>query len=234
MAPAAAVARTARRAEPSRPRAARKARRGLARLPGAPRGFTLIELLVVCVIIGILVTGAVLSISVLGRDHALETERDRLFALLGYARDEASLQTRELGLYCTQDGYRFLIFDPRTNLWKDITEDEALRARPLPDGLSIHLAVESHDIVLTSAAKADKLPKTDPLNYKPQVMIFSNGDLTSFELTLERAGTDHTATIAPDSNGELEIRAAEGSGSSESAGAESAGAESASSAGATT
>jgi len=215
MAPAAA-AETGRLAEASRAQAALRSRRGLAPLPAATRGFTLIELLVVCVIIGIIVAGAVLSISVLGKDHALETERDRLLALLDYARDQASLQTRELGLYCTDDGYRFLAFDPRTNLWRDITDDDALRARPLPDGLSIHLAVESHDIVLTSAAKADKLPKTDPQNYKPHIMIFSNGDLTSFALTLERAGTDHTATIAPNSDGRLEVRASSDSDSSDS------------------
>jgi general secretion pathway protein H len=226
MAPAAAV-ETERPAEPSRPQAASQRRRSLARPPGV-RGFTLIELLVVCAIIGIIVAGVVLSISVLGRDHALETERDRLFALLDYARDQASLQTRELGLYCTQDGYRFLAFDPRTNLWKDVTDDEALRARPLPDGLGIRLAVEAHDIVLTTAAKADKLPKSDPQNYKPQVMIFSNGDLTSFELTLERAGTDHSATIAPNADGQLEVRTPSDNASSESASSESAPAESAS------
>ncbi|HTX25292.1 MAG TPA: type II secretion system minor pseudopilin GspH [Steroidobacteraceae bacterium] len=170
----------------------------MARRRAAERGFTLLELLVVCAIIGIVAAGAVLSISVLGRDRTLETERDRLVALLNYARDQASLQTREFGLYCTQDGYRFLEFDPRTNLWKDITDDDALRARILPDGLSIRLAVETHDIVLTTASKADKLPKTDPQNYKPHIMIFSNGDLTSFELTLEREGSEHATTLAPD------------------------------------
>lgn len=184
--------------------------------PAAGRGFTLIELLVVCVIIGIIVAGAVLSISVLGKDNGLETERDRLVALMNYARDQASLQTRELGLYCTQDGYRFLAFDPRTNLWTDIKDDEALRARALPEGLTIRLAVESHDIVLTTADKADKLPKTDPQNYKPHIMIFSNGDLTSFELTLERAGTDHSATLEPDGAGHVVVHAPPESESAES------------------
>jgi general secretion pathway protein H len=226
MAPAAAP-ETARRAERSRSRPAPQLRRAPARAPAA-RGFTLIELLVVCVIIGVIVAGAVLSISVLGRDHALENERDRLLALLDYARDQASLQTRELGLYCTQDGYRFLVFDPRTSLWKDITDDDALRGRALPDGLSIRLVVESHEIVLPTAAKADQLPKTDPQNYKPHVMIFSNGDLTSFELTLERAGTDHFATIAPNAQGQIEVRAPSQSGSSESAAPENGAAESAS------
>jgi general secretion pathway protein H len=199
------------------------ARAALPRLEGggrplaAGRGFTLIELLVVCVIVGIIVAGAVLSISVLGKDQGLESERDRLVALIDYARDQASLQTRELGLYCTQDGYRFLLFDPRTNLWKDIKDDDALRARALPAGLDIRLTVESHEIVLTTAAKADKLPTTDAQNYKPHVMIFSNGDLTSFELTLERAGTDHSATLTPDSDGRIVVHTSSESASSESA-----------------
>ncbi|HTW38565.1 MAG TPA: type II secretion system minor pseudopilin GspH [Steroidobacteraceae bacterium] len=184
--------------------------------PAAGRGFTLIELLVVCVIIGIIVAGAVLSISVLGKDNGLETERDRLVALMNYARDQASLQTRELGLYCTQDGYRFLAFNPRTNLWTDIKDDDALRARALPEGLTIRLAVESHEIVLTTADKADKLPKTDPQSYKPHIMIFSNGDLTSFELTLERAGTDHSATLEPDGEGHIVVHASSESESAES------------------
>jgi general secretion pathway protein H len=202
-------------------RMAAAGRAALPRLAGraAPpgRGFTLIELLVVCVIIGIIVAGAVLSISVLGKDQSLEAERDRLVALLNYAHDQASLQTRELGLYCTQDGYRFLAFDPRTNLWKDVKDDDALRARALPEGLGIRLTVESHEIVLTTAEKADKLPKTDPQNYKPHIMIFSNGDLTSFELTLERAGTDHSATLVPDSQGRIVVHASSESESSESA-----------------
>jgi len=163
------------------------------------RGFTLIEILVVVVIIAIVTVGAVLSLSVLGRgDNELETEQNRLVDLLNYARDQASLQTRELGLYCTLDGYRFLEFDPLTNLWQDVTEDDALRARQLPDGLHINLSVESHDVVLKTSADAKKARTTDVQNYKPQVMIFSNGDLTSFVLTLDRDGTDHQAAIVPD------------------------------------
>ena len=162
------------------------------------RGFTLIEMLVVVVIIAIVAVGAILSLSVLGRDDQLDSERDRLVDLLNYARDQASLQTRELGLYCTLDGYRFLEFDPLTNLWQDVTEDDALRARQLPDGLHFNLAVEAHDVVLKSSADAQKARVEDAQNYKPQLMIFSNGDLSSFVLTLERDGTDHSATISPD------------------------------------
>lgn len=162
------------------------------------RGFTLIEILVVVVIIAIVTVGAILSLSVLGHDDELDTERDRLVDLLNYARDQASLQTRELGLYCTVDGYRFLEFNPLTNLWEDVTEDDALRARQLPDGLHIDLSVEAHDVVLKTSADAQKTRATDAQNYKPHVMIFSNGDLTSFVLTLERDGTDHSVALSPD------------------------------------
>jgi len=168
------------------------------RLTHRARGFTLIEILVVVVIIAIMAVGAILSLSVLGRDDQLNTERDRLVDLLNYARDQASLQTRELGLYCTLDGYRFVEFNPLTNLWEDVTEDDALRSRQLPDGLHINLSVEAHDVVLKTTTDAQKARTEDAQNYKPHVMIFSNGDLTSFTLTLDRDGTDHSVTIAPD------------------------------------
>lgn len=185
------------------------------------RGFTLIEILVVCVIIAVVSAGALLSLSALGgKDSGLDTERDRLVDLMNYAQDQAELQTREFGLYCTQDGYRFLEFDPRTNLWKDLADDDVLTARKLPDGLRLSLDVETHDVVLDTAAKAEELAKTDARDYKPHVMIFSNGDVTSFQLTLEREGTSRSARVAPDDQGRIESLQ-DGSGSSASSGGKS-------------
>ncbi|MGH8148538.1 MAG: type II secretion system minor pseudopilin GspH [Steroidobacteraceae bacterium] len=168
-------------------------------------GFTLIEILVVCVIIAVVAAGAILSLSALGQDHELETERDRLVDLMNYARDQASLQTRELGLYCTEDGYRFLEFDPSTQLWKAFPPDDPLSERELPAGLQLSLQVESHDVVLGTAADATHLAETDAAGLKPHIMIFSNGDLTSFRLTLERLGTDRSATLVPDGNDQIEV-----------------------------
>ncbi|HTV53094.1 MAG TPA: type II secretion system minor pseudopilin GspH [Steroidobacteraceae bacterium] len=170
------------------------------------RGFTLIEILVVVVIIAVVAAGAILSFSSLGQDRELDTERDRLLTLMNYAREQAELQTREFGLYCTQDGYRFLAFDPQKNLWVNVTEDDALRPRPLPEGVRIHLSIESHDVVLVSSADDGK-KKPDPQDLIPHIMIFSNGDLTSFELTLEREGTDHSAVLLPDEQNNIILRA---------------------------
>ena len=79
-----------------------------------PAGFTLIEMLVVVFIIGIIAAGVLLSVNITGTDHELKTESERLATLMNYAREQAEIQTRELGLACSANGYAFYAFDPRT------------------------------------------------------------------------------------------------------------------------
>jgi len=160
-----------------------------------PAGFTLIEMLVVVFIIGIIAAGVLLSVNITGTDHELKTESERLATLMNYARDEAEIQTRELGLACSANGYAFYAFDPRTALWDNITEDDALRARTLPAGLTLRLNVEGHDIVF-------KPPNKEDLK-KPDIMIFSNGDLSAFELTVVRDNAVRTVKLAVDDKGHI-------------------------------
>jgi general secretion pathway protein H len=176
----------------------RKVRLSPATFRGAARrtaGFTLIEILVVCLIIGIVVAGVVLSVNLTGRDRELEKESRRLYTLMDYAREQAELQTREYGVMFRDDGYEFLTYDPRRALWRSVTEDDALTDRKLPDGLGFKLLVETRPVVLTRPA--DAKDKT------PQVMIFSNGDLTSFAATLERDGGARSVTITEDDKGQV-------------------------------
>jgi general secretion pathway protein H len=168
-------------------------------------GFTLVEILVVVVIIGIVTIGALLSMSFTGPDRELHTEGDRLVDLMNYAQEQGSLQTREMGLYCTDHGYKFLAFDARTNLWVPIDDDDALRARTLPDAIKLRLDVEGREVVLASLADEQK-KKIAPSALQPHVMIFSNGDLTSFELTLEREGSNQTVTLLPDRQGKIKVK----------------------------
>ena len=166
-------------------------------------GFTLIEILVVVVIIAIVTAGAILATSVIGQDRELENETQRLVTLMNYAREQAELQTRELGLYCVGSGYQFLAYDSFQQVWKDIGDDDSLRARTLPEGLKLHLTVEARDVVLPAAVDAKK---KDPKDLMPQVMILSNGDLTSFSLTVEREGTERSATLLPDDQGRVKVQ----------------------------
>jgi general secretion pathway protein H len=159
----------------------------------AAAGFTLIEILVVVVIIGVIAAGMLLSVSLTGRDRELEKESDRLLALFNYAREQAELQTREFGVMFQDDGYEFLTYDIRRGIWRSVFEDDALGARHLPDGLDFKLIVEGRPVVLTR-------PK-DAKDKTPQVMIFSNGDLTAFGATLERDGGMRSVTLTEDDGG---------------------------------
>ena len=165
----------------------------LRRTGACAAGFTLIEIMVVVVIIGVVTAGMLLSVSLTGRDHELEKEGDRLLALFTYAREQAELQTREYGIMFQDDGYEFLSYDQRTAAWRSVFEDDALSARKLPDGLGVKLIVEARPVVLKRPADAKS--KT------PQVMIFSNGDLTSFAATLERDGGVRSVTVTEDDKG---------------------------------
>lgn len=157
-------------------------------------GFTLIELMVVVVIIAVVSAGAILAVSLTGHDSQLERESERLLQLVTYVREQAEMQTREFGLRCQPDGYEFVTYDTRLAKWRTADDDEALRARSLPGGLTLRLTVEGRAVVLKPPAEAD-----EPV---PQLMIFSNGDLTAFELSVEReAGS--TITLTSDESGKL-------------------------------
>ena len=72
------------------------------------RGFTLIELLVVLVIIGTMVSMAVLSIGSSSGSRELRNEAERLAALIGVLADEAVLDGQEYGLRVTPESYQVL------------------------------------------------------------------------------------------------------------------------------
>jgi type II secretion system protein H len=158
---------------------------GRAQVVSRGAGFTLIELLVVVVIISLLITGAMLSLSSTGKDSQLETERDRLSALMQYARERGELQTREYGLRCAPGSYQFVVYDNGTHTWLDDDLDSTLAERKLPEGLELALAIEGRPIVLEKAKAAGGLKDQVP-DLTPQIMLFSSGDTNEFELTLRR------------------------------------------------
>lgn len=161
-------------------------------------GFTLMEMLVVVVIIAIVTASVLLSTSATGRDRDLEKESERVLALLVYTREQAEVRTREFGVLCTDTGYQFVLFDPRRGEWVAIEKDETLRPRELPEGLTLALQVEGRPIVLRRPP--------DSKDFTPQLMLYSNGDLTPFVLTLQRDAGVRSIAVASTDKGLIEAQ----------------------------
>jgi general secretion pathway protein H len=161
-------------------------------------GFTLVEIMIVVFIIGLITAAAIITFGGEQRDTELDREAERLNALFDYVREQAELQTRDYGFRVNNVGYSFVVFDVLQNQWRTADEDDSLRQREFPEGLEPQVVVDGRRIVLDQKAK-------DLEDFKPQVMIFANGDLTSFEISLRREGGSENARIYTDEQSQVRL-----------------------------
>jgi general secretion pathway protein H len=163
------------------------------------RGFTLLELMIVVFVIGLVTAGVVISFSGGQRDEQLEREAERLDALFDYVREQAELQTRDYGFRISTRGYSFVVYDVLANQWRPAEEDDALRERPFPAGIETEVVVEGRKVVLETKKK-------DVEDFMPHVMIFSNGDISSFEVILQRDEAENSrARVYSDESGNIKL-----------------------------
>jgi general secretion pathway protein H len=185
-------------------------------------GFSLLEVLVVVFIVGVLATMFTLSVGVTGGDRQVETEADRIVALIGLAREEAIVQGREIGLRFFKDGYEFAAFyedfveyhdeeETDQSDWGPLDETTLLGPRELPDGLLIELEIEGRDVVLKHAADAPPMVTREPdkeapqQGYQPQVMVYSSGDMSPFAVRIRREFANSGRRVAFDVDGSSEF-----------------------------
>ncbi|MBE0621374.1 MAG: GspH/FimT family pseudopilin [Burkholderiales bacterium] len=99
------------------------------------RGFTLIEMLVVLMIMGLFI-GLVSTITRPDDRALLKLEAERLSQLLDFAVTEARLTGKSIAWTADESGYRFWRSGDDA-LWTEIRDSELLRARTLPQGMSV-------------------------------------------------------------------------------------------------
>lgn len=178
------------------------------RLRGRSGGFSLIEILVVIVIISIVMSIAILSITLAGGDNQLRDEAQRVISLVEVARDESLLQGREFGLEFMQGSYRFVEFDPLTQQWSEVIGDDTLRLRQLPDELELELYIEERRVILKpdpARTESDEDDRPGVERYAPHVLIYSSGDMSPFEVHFVRRVDDSLVAVQGDAAGALEL-----------------------------
>jgi len=152
-------------------------------------GFSLLELLVTLLIIGITVSMINLSGANL-RPRETRREATRLTALLQLAQQEAVLTGFDLALHITTSGYTFLRQDD-DGRWQIIPkDDETLRPRTLPRGMTINATIEGEAVMPDSGEFTATGGTT-----APHLVLFASGEVTPFSLALEDQYSSTLTTI---------------------------------------
>ncbi|TGN42046.1 type II secretion system minor pseudopilin GspH [Marinobacter confluentis] len=144
-------------------------------------GFTLIEILVVLVVVGMLVALATFTMGGNSVRRDLDNEVEKMFLLMQTVSEQAVLNNTEFGLIVEEDQYRFLAFDQRAGTWKPSAE-RLYRSREIPEWMLVTEYIENDAPRLASGDDED--------TPRPDVVLFSSGETTPFELefTISRDG----------------------------------------------
>jgi general secretion pathway protein H len=140
----------------------------------ASRGFTLIEIMVVMLIVAVMI--AAVSVT-LRRDYQdlVNDEMNRFQTLVSLVKDEAVFQARSLAIGFEKNSYVFMTYaDNKT--WKPL-EDEKLSQYTMPKNIEI-------DVLRDGLPVKYREKKAD----KPQVFLFSTGEITPFEIGITYPG----------------------------------------------
>ncbi len=158
----------------------------------SPRGFTLIEILVVLLIVSIMSGVVVVNLPNFADSSDFNEEVKRVNVLLELARDEALMQSSELGFQLDRDrsgqftGYSFYIYDDLNQTWNGF-DRAPFKSRTLDDGIRLQLLIEGENQFRLDDEEEDL----------PPVMLLSSGETTPFDLIIYRE-PDLSVTLRSD------------------------------------
>ena len=147
----------------------------------------------------VVISLAVLSIGVTGRDVQLDEETRRIEGLVGLLHERALLEGRDFGLRIEPSAYEFVVYEPTRDRWQIMDQEHEFRHRELPKGLSFQLQLDAQVVVLKPVDRnlsSDQTPN-------PQVAIAASGEGTPFRLTLQREASNAKASVDGDALGRI-------------------------------
>ncbi len=126
-------------------------------------------MLVVVVIIGVVLTFAVLSIGGDRRAEDLARESKQFGELLRLASEQAVLRGEEWAVQINPKEYRFLILND--DKWALQQDDDMFRGRAVAKDTELDVQLEGRDVILET---------TDEL--KPTLLLLSSGEISPFSV----------------------------------------------------
>lgn len=150
----------------------------------------------------IVVSLAILSIGVTGRDSQLDDESRRIEGLVDILHERALLEGRDFGLRIEPGAYEFAVYDTNRDRWLTMNDEGEFRRRTLPNGIAFKLELDAVAVVLKPVDGNLNAGTRPP----PQIAIAASGDSTPFRLTLVREATHAQASVDGDAFGKTTHR----------------------------
>ena len=129
-------------------------------------GFTLLEILVVLILLGIILSVAVLSAGG-GKEREIEQEVQRMVQLIHLAKEEAILNRQELAVKFSPNAYEFLRLENEN--WIPYTENRLFYQRELGEEYELRLLQDGISVSLQEEDAG-------------RILLLSSGEMTPFEL----------------------------------------------------
>ncbi len=169
-----------------------------ARITPATAGFTLLELIVVLLIIGVLL--AAIGFAPPTRERQLQTEAERLVALLKLAQQETLLTAAETAVGFHAEGYIF--YRLQGDQWRPLSEG-LLRPRRLDPDFRLELRFPEQD---DAAVQLPWLDDEEDERQLPRLYLLAGGEVTPFELTMAVESISSPLVISADLRGQIALK----------------------------
>ncbi len=156
------------------------------------KGFTLIEILVVIVLVGIIVTVAMISIGNT-QSGKLQEDMRHLLQIMRLVHEEAITNQQTLAIKFLPHGYAIQRYDEKHKIWVNVSNPDFFRPQKLDDDYKITLLQDGLSVSLTDKNSG-------------KVLMYSSGEMTAFELNISLPDSNVNYHMSGDLMGKLKIK----------------------------